>query len=182
MPQKLAKKFNTDIVPQIQEELDEDNQYDIPRLVKVVINVGVGNQATDADHIEFVTDQLAQITGQKPNIRRARQSISGFDVREGDPVGLALTLRGEKMFDFIDKLVSVALARVRDFDGLNPDSFDGQGNYTIGLKEHTVFPEVDYEEAEKVFGMEVTVVTSAEDDERARILLDALGFPFKKEE
>lgn len=179
--EKLAIRLRQEIKPALQKEMGLSTISAVPVPTKVVINVGVGRMQSDANYLEYVAEQLTQITGQKPSVRRAKKSIAGFKLREGVPVGYAVTLRGKRMFDFIDRLINVALPRVRDFKGLNPKAFDGHGNYNIGLKEHTVFPEIVYESADKVMSLEITIVTNAGNDDDARMLLRALGLPFKED-
>jgi len=149
-------------------------------LRKIVVNMGVGEASKNIKVMDYAVDEIGRITGQKPVIRRARKAISSFKLREGMPIGASVTLRGDHMFEFLDRLVSVALPRVRDFKGLNPDAFDGRGNYTLGLKDQLIFPEIDYTKVDKSRGMNITFVTSAETDEEARTLLAHLGLPFRK--
>jgi large subunit ribosomal protein L5 len=175
---KLHIQFKKEIVPALKEELGKSTVAAVPRPLKVVVNMGTGRVHGDAAFMDIVTTELSKITGQKPSVRKARKSIAGFKLREGMPVGLATTLRGERMFDFINKLVKVALPRVRDFKGLSTKGFDKQGNYSVGIKEHTVFPEALFESSDKIFGFEVTIVTTAKDPKEAQVLLRALGFPF----
>jgi large subunit ribosomal protein L5 len=151
----------------------------VPRLTKIVLNMGVGDAIQDARRLEEAQGHLAQITGQRPAVRRARKSIASFKLREGMPVGLVVSLRRARMYEFFDRLVSVTMPRIRDFRGVNPRSFDGHGNYTLGLREQIVFPEIDYDKVEKIRGMDVTICTSARNDEEARGLLEAMGMPFR---
>src|ERR671914_1646833 len=153
----------------------------VPQIEKVVLNMGVGEAKQDSKMLEAATEQLAQIAGQKPNVRRARKSIAQFKLREGMPVGVSVTLRGERAYEFLDRLLSVAIPRIRDFRGLNARSFDGRGNYTIGLREQIIFPEIDYDAIDQVRGLDVTIVTSAQTDREAFALLDAFGMPFSRE-
>lgn len=152
----------------------------VPRLQKIVVNMGVGEASRDIKMLDFAVDEIGKITGQKPVIRRAKKAISSFKLREGMPIGASVTLRGDRMFEFLDRFVSIALPRVRDFKGLPPDSFDGRGNYTIGLKDQLIFPEIDYAKVNKARGMNITFVTSARTDDEARTLLLHLGLPFRK--
>lgn len=165
---------------ELKDELGLKSQEAVPKLVKVSINVGAGAAVKDANYLEKITDQLVVISGQKPVTRRARKSIAGFKLREGMPIGLSITLRGQRMYDFINRLVNVALPRVRDFQGISSTSFDGHGNYTLGIIEHIVFPEVVLDNVEKTFGLSVTIVTNAGNDDLAKKLLIKLKFPFKK--
>ena len=180
MPRKKALHRET-IAPQLKEQLGLDNVMQIPTLTKIVVNVGLGEAINDAKALEGAMQDLATITGQKPRVNRARKSIAGFKLREGMAIGAKVTLRGDRMWEFFDRLLSVALPRIRDFRGLNPRSFDGRGNYTFGLTEQLVFPEIDYDDIDAVRGMDVTIVTSAETDEQGKALLEAFGFPFVKE-
>lgn len=157
-----------------------DNMMQVPRLEKVVVNVGVGEAIDDAKALDATVGDVAQITGQQPVITRARGSVANFRLREGRPIGVKVTLRGERMWSFLDRLMNVALPRTRDFRGVSRDSFDGRGNYTLGVREQLIFPEIDYDEIDKVRGFEVTIVTTAPDDEQGRALLAALGMPFRR--
>jgi len=154
----------------------------VPRLLKIVVNVGVGRATQDIKELDRAVDELAVITGQKPSIRRARKSIASFRLREGMPIGATVTLRGERMFEFLDRLIAIVLPRVRDFRGVPRDAFDGRGNYTLGLKDQLIFPEVDYTRVDRVRGMNVTICTTAESDEPARALLRGLGMPFQQQQ
>jgi len=165
---------------ELKDELGLKSQEAVPKLVKVSISVGAGAAVKDAKYLEKIAEQLVVISGQKPVTRRARKSIAGFKLREGMPIGLSVTLRGQRMYDFINKLVNIALPRVRDFQGISSTSFDGHGNYTLGIIEHIVFPEVVLDNVEKTFGLAVTIVTNAGSDDLARKLLTKLNFPFKK--
>jgi large subunit ribosomal protein L5 len=177
---RLYVRFREEVATALAERLELDNPMQIPRLTKIVVNVGLGEAINDAKALEGAMQDLATITGQKPRINRARKSIAGFKLREGMVIGAKVTLRGARMWEFFDRLLSVALPRVRDFRGLNPRSFDGNGNYTFGLTEQLVFPEIDYDDIDSVRGMDVTIVTTATSDEHGRALLDAFGFPFAK--
>jgi large subunit ribosomal protein L5 len=176
----LATKFNTTIVKDLEKELGSKNFFSVPRLEKIVINMGVKDALADKKNMEIANDVLTLITGQKPKITQARKSIAGFKLREGDKIGLMVTLRGDRMYDFYEKLVSIVLPRLRDFRGVSTKSFDGRGNYSLGFSESTVFPEVDQGKVDRVQGLELTIVTSAKNDQEGEALLRALGMPFKK--
>ena len=175
---RLKERYNSEIRDQLKADLGVGNVMQVPRLSKIVVNMGVGDAVTDSKALDAAMKDLTTITGQKPSMRRARKSIAGFKLREGMPIGAKVTLRGDRMWDFFDRLLSVALPRIRDFRGLSPDSFDGRGNYTFGVTEQLIFPEIDYDDIDKVRGMDITIVTSAETDEQGRALLQAYGFPF----
>lgn len=176
----LKEKFNSEIKEKLKEELGLKNKMAVPTLEKVVVNVGVKEALTDIKILDEVEKDLATITGQKPVRRLAKKAIAGFKLREGQPIGVSVTLRGDRMWSFMDRLITAALPRVRDFRGL-PDSFDGHGNYSLGLREQTVFPEVDYAKVSKVRGLEVTIKTTARNDDKAKKLLQALGLPVRGE-
>jgi large subunit ribosomal protein L5 len=177
---RLKDKYEKDIKPNLLEELGLKNSLQAPKIVKVVVNVGIGREGTDQKVVDMVTQNLKQITGQKPALRRARQAIAGFKLREGQPVGLVVTLRGQRMFDFLEKLTRIVFPRMRDFRGLSAQNFDKNGNYSIGFSEQIVFPEIDLGNATKNHGVEVTLVTSAKDKDAALKLLTLLGFKFKE--
>ena len=177
----MLKNKYQELVPTLKTELNIKSVMAVPQITKVVINIGAGNAVSDSKLLEFIVSELTNITGQAPVITKARKSIAGFKLREGNEIGVKLTLRGKRMYDFLERLISVALPRVRDFRGLSKKGFDGRGNYSLGLKEHVVFPEVIFENIDKVFGLEVTIVTTAEDDKTGIELLSRLGFPFKKD-
>jgi large subunit ribosomal protein L5 len=179
---RLKQRYRDEVAPALREQLGLGNVMQIPRLEKIVLNVGLGEAINDSKALDGAMADLAAITGQKPRINRARKSIAAFKLREGMPIGIKVTLRGDRMWEFFDRLVTVALPRTRDFRGMNPRSFDGRGNYTFGLTEQLVFPEVAYDSVDKVRGMDVTIVTTADEDAHARALLDAFGFPFVREE
>ena len=179
---RLKQRYRDEIAPALREQLGLSNVMQIPRFEKIVLNVGLGEAINDSKALDGAMADLAAITGQKPRINRARKSIAAFKLREGMPIGIKVTLRGDRMWEFFDRLITVALPRTRDFRGMNPRSFDGRGNYTFGLTEQLVFPEVAYDSVDKVRGMDVTIVTTADDDAHARALLDAFGFPFVREE
>ena len=176
---RLKVRFRQEVLPRLQQELGMDNPMQVPRLEKVVINMGVGDSLKDGRLMEAAVEDLQIITGQRPVVTRARQSVAGFKIREGMPIGAKVTLRGDRMWEFIDRLVSIAIPRIRDFRGLNPRSFDGHGNYTLGLTEQLIFPEIDYDKVAKIRGMDITVATTAKTDDEGRALLVALGFPFE---
>ncbi len=176
----LKERYEKEIVPALQKELNYDNVYQVPKLVKVVVNIGLGDGAQNAKLFDAGLEELQAITGQKPVITRAKKSIAGFKIREGMPIGGKVTLRGERMYDFIAKLTGVVLPRIRDFRGLSPKGFDGLGNYNLGLKDQLVFPEIDYDKIQRMRGMNITIVTTARNDMDARALLNHLGFPFRK--
>lgn len=178
---RLKVLYNEEIRPRLLRELGLSNIMEVPRPVKVVVNMGVGEAARDAKVLEGAIRDLATITGQRPAVRRARKSLATFKIRAGMPVGAAVTIRGDRMWDFLDRLTSIVLPRIRDFRGLDPRSFDGHGNYTFGVTEQLVFPEVDYDQVDQTRGMDITVVTTARDDEQGRALLTALGFPFRQQ-
>lgn len=177
----MREKYQKTIVPAFMEKHGIKNRMQVPRLIKIVVNCGIGEALADKKVIEKMSAQMAVITGQKPQVTRAKRAISTFKLRAGDAVGLRVTLRGTRMYDFLTKLVGIALPRVRDFRGIPTRGFDGRGNYTLGLKEHTIFPELEYGMVDKVRGFEVTFVTSAKTDEHGKILLTLLGLPFTKE-
>jgi len=176
----LQTKYRTEILPRLSEKLGGRNIHAVPKLEKVVISMGLGKSVGERKRLEEAVEQLGLIAGQKARITRARRAISGFRLREGMEIGCAVTLRSRRMYEFIDRLVTIALPRVKDFRGLNAKSFDGRGNYAMGLKEHIVFPEIDYDKAESIVGMDVIVCTTAKTDEEARALLKAFNFPFRQ--
>jgi large subunit ribosomal protein L5 len=176
---RLAKRYDDEIRPALQKQLGVATRMAVPRLEKIVINVGLGEAVQNPKLIEQAVSDLSRITGQRPVITRARKAIANFKLREGLAIGVAATLRRERMYEFLDRLIHVALPRVRDFRGLSPRGFDGRGNYTMGLREQIIFPEIDMDKVEKVIGMSITLVTSAENDEQGKALLDGLGIPFR---
>ena len=176
---RLKNRYNEEIAPALKERFGIENPMRIPRLEKIVVNMGVGEAAQNSRALDGAMEDLARITGQKAQLRRARKSIAGFKIREGMPVGARVTLRGERMWEFLDRLVSVALPRVRDFRGVNPNSFDGHGNYALGLREQLIFPEISYDAIDATRGLDVAVVTTTESDEEAREFLRLLGMPFR---
>ena len=177
---RLKARYRSEILPQLRDSFGIGNVMQVPGVVKVVVNMGVGDAARDGKLIDGAVRDLAAITGQKPQIRRATKSIAQFKLREGQPIGAKVTLRGDRMWEFLDRLVSVALPRIRDFRGLSPKQFDGNGNYTFGVVEQSIFHEIDQDRIDRVRGMDITVVTTAETDEQGRALLRALGFPFRE--
>ena len=180
MTPRLKVKYREDIVPALTAEFKHGNLHEVAKLEKIVVNMGVGDAARDSKVLEGAMADMAVITGQKPQVSRARKSIAQFKLREGQPIGCHVTLRGDRMWEFLDRLLSTALPRIRDFRGLSPKQFDGHGNYTFGLTEQTVFHEIDMDKIDRVRGMDVTVVTTASTDEEGRFLLRRLGFPFKE--
>jgi large subunit ribosomal protein L5 len=178
---RLKQRYLDEIRPQLIERFGYSTPMQAPKIEKITVNMGVGDAKQDSNMLEAATSQLATITGQKPNIRRARKSIAQFKVREGMPVGVAVTLRGERSYEFLDRLMSVAIPRIRDFRGLSRRSFDGRGNYSLGVREQIIFPEVDYDEIDQVRGLDITITTTARSDEESFALLEALGMPFAKE-
>ena len=177
---RLKKLYRDEIRKAMQEQFGYANEHQIPRLDKVVINMGVGEATADSKKPSVAAEDLAQIAGQKAVITKARNSIAGFKVRENMPIGAKVTLRKDRMFDFVDRLVTIALPRVRDFRGLNPKSFDGRGNFAMGIKEHIVFPEINYDKVDQIWGMDIIVCTTAKTDDEARALLKAFNFPFRQ--
>ena len=177
---RLKEKYLSEAVPALTKRFNYDNVMQAPHLEKIVVNMGVGDAIQNSKAIDAAVNDLAVVTGQKPVVTRAKKSIANFKVRAGMQIGVKVTLRGNRMYDFLDRLVSVALPRVRDFRGLSPKSFDGRGNYALGLKEQLIFPEIDYDKVEKVRGMDVIIVTSARTDEEAKELLKHLGMPFRE--
>ena len=176
----LKETFNKELLPQLKEKLGIDNVMAVPKLTKVVINMGVGEALTDKKHLESAVNDLESIAGQKAVITKAKKSVASFKLREGWPVGCKVTLRGDRMYDFIERLVNIAIPRERDFRGLNPKSFDSQGNYSMGIKEQIIFPEINYDNIDKIRGMDICINTSASNMEDAKALLEVLNFPFKK--
>jgi large subunit ribosomal protein L5 len=181
VPPRMRERFRTAVVPAMMKERGYGNPFQVPRLAKVVINMGVGEGKENAKVLDFATADLQAISGQKPVITRAKKSIANFKLRENVPIGCKVTLRGPRMYEFLDRLVNVALPRVRDFKGVPPKGFDGRGNYNMGLKEQIIFPEIVYDKVDKVRGMDITMVTTAETDEEAKALLTHLGMPFRTE-
>ena len=177
---RLKEKYNNEIVPSLREKYNYASVMEVPKLEKIVVNMGVGDATTNSKLLDAAMKDLEIITGQKAVATKAKKAIAGFKVREGQPIGCKVTLRGENMYNFLDKLISISLPRVRDFRGLSPKSFDGRGNYTIGIKEQLIFPEINFDEVEKVRGMDIVIVTTAKTNEEAFDLLKELGVPFRK--
>ncbi len=182
MTARLKIKYHEEIVSQLREELGLDNVMQVPRLAKIVVNMGVGDAAQDGKLIDAAVEDLRIITGQQPRVNRARKSVANFKLREGQAIGAHVTLRGERMWEFFDRLIAVSIPRIRDFRGLSPKGFDGRGNYSFGVTEQLIFPEIDYDKVVKVRGMDITFVTTAQNDEHGKALLDAFGFPFRRQQ
>src|SRR5512135_3388852 len=182
MSQILKERYTNEVVPALKKSLNMSNIMELPRIQKVVVNIGLGEALENAKALDAAVSDLTQITGQKPVVTKARLSIANFKLREGRSIGAKVTLRGERMWDFLDRLMNIALPRVRDFRGVSPNAFDGRGNYTLGLREQLVFPEIDYDKIDKVRGMEISIVTTARNDEEGRRLLQLMGMPFRKAE
>src|ERR671936_675899 len=181
MAARLKQRYVQEIRPRLIDQFGYSTPMQAPRIEKITVNMGVGDANQDSKMLEPASEQLATITGQKPNVRRARKSIAQFKVREGMPVGVAVTLRNERSYEFLDRLMSVAIPRIRDFRGLNPRAFDGRGNYSMGVREQIIFPEIDYDAVDQIRGLDVTITTTAKTDAEAFALLDALGMPFARE-
>lgn len=181
MSQILRDRYTNEIAPALRKSLKMNNAMQVPHVEKVVVNIGVGEALDNAKAIDAAVGDMILITGQKPVVTKARVSIANFKLREGRQIGVKVTLRGERMWSFLDRLINIALPRVRDFRGISPDAFDGRGNYTLGLREQLVFPEIEYDKIDKLRGLEITIVTSARTDEEGRQLLQMLGMPFRKE-
>jgi large subunit ribosomal protein L5 len=178
---RLKKFYDEELRGQLQSELDKSTVMQVPRITKITLNMGVGDAKTDAKAMDAAIEELSIIAGQRPQVRRARKSIAAFKLREGMPVGARVTLRGARMYEFLDRLVSIALPRIRDFRGLNPNSFDGRGNYSMGIREQVIFPEINYDDVSTIRGLDVTITTSAATDDEAHALLRGLGLPFAGE-
>jgi large subunit ribosomal protein L5 len=178
---RLKQRYNDDLRERLQEELELSSVMQVPRITKITLNMGVGEGKTDAKALDSAVEELTTIAGQRAQIRRARRSIAQFKIREGMPIGAKVTLRGDRMWEFLDRLISIALPRIRDFRGLNPNSFDGRGNYSIGVREQIIFPEIDYDSINQIRGLDVAITTTAENDEQARALLLGLGLPLATE-
>jgi large subunit ribosomal protein L5 len=181
MSHRLKERYQEELIPELMKSLDLKNVMQVPRVEKVVVNIGVGEAIDNAKALDAAVSDLSIITGQKPIVTKAKKSIANFKLREGRSIGAKVTLRGYRMWAFLDRLMNVALPRVRDFRGVSPNSFDGRGNYTLGLREQLIFPEIDYDQIDKIRGFEVSIVTSAGDDDQGRQLLQLLGMPFRKE-
>ena len=178
---RLKQRYDAEIRSRLQEELELSSVMQVPRVTKITLNMGVGEAKTDAKALDAAIDELTLIAGQRAQVRRAKKSIASFKLREGMPVGARVTLRGARMYEFLDRLVSIALPRIRDFRGLDPRAFDGRGNYSIGIREQIIFPEVDYDKVPSIRGLDIAITTSAQSDEHGRVLLGALGLPFAVE-
>jgi large subunit ribosomal protein L5 len=176
---RLKAFYKEKVVSQLKEELGFDNVMQIPRITKITLNMGVGEAAKDKKAMEFALKDLEAIAGQKPVVTKSRKSIAGFKIRDGWPIGAKVTLRGDRMYEFLDRLISIAIPRVRDFRGLNPKSFDGQGNYSMGMREQIAFPEIDYDKVDKIRGLDITITTTAKSNEEGKALLSAFNFPLK---
>jgi large subunit ribosomal protein L5 len=179
---RLKAKYEAELVATLKDDLGLDNVMQVPRLVKIVVNMGVGDAAAESKLIDAAVEDLRIITGQQPRINRARKSVANFKIREGQAIGAHVTLRGARMWEFFDRLIATAIPRIRDFRGLSPKGFDGRGNYTFGVTEQLIFPEIDYDDVVKIRGMDITFVTSAQNDEQGRALLEAFGFPFRRQQ
>jgi large subunit ribosomal protein L5 len=175
---RLKTRYNDELRDKLREDLELSSIMQAPTISKITLNMGVGEGKTDAKQIDSALDELTTIAGQRAQVRRARKSIAQFKIREGMPIGVKVTLRGDRMWEFLDRLISIALPRIRDFRGLNPDSFDGRGNYSLGIREQIIFPEIDYDSINQIRGLDVAITTTATNDDEARALLNAFGFPF----
>jgi large subunit ribosomal protein L5 len=180
MPKPLKTRYLEDIVPKLTEQFSFTNVHEVPKVVKIVINRGLGEASQNAKALESSINEMMVITGQKPVVTRAKKAIAGFKIRQGMPVGLMVTLRGEKMYAFLDRLIALSLPRIRDFRGISPKSFDGRGNYSLGVREQLMFPEIDYDSIDQIRGMDISIVTSAANDEEGRALLKEMGMPFRE--
>jgi large subunit ribosomal protein L5 len=180
MAARLKERYTKEIAPAISKEFEITNPMAVPRLEKIVINMGMGEAIANSKILDTAADEIRSITGQKPVVTKAKKSIASFKLRQGMPIGVMVTLRGDRMYEFLDRLVSVALPRVRDFRGVSPKAFDGRGNYTLGIREQLIFPEIDFNKVDKTRGMNISIVTTARNDEQARSLLKALGMPFRQ--
>lgn len=180
MASRLKEKYQNEVIPALMERFQYKNVMEVPRLEKIVLNMGIGEAKDNPKALESAVNEMALIAGQKPVVTRAKKSISNFKLREGMNVGVKVTLRGDRMYDFLDKLMNIALPRVRDFRGVSPSSFDGRGNYALGIKEQLIFPEIDYDMVDSIRGMDIVIVTTAETDEEARAFLELMGMPFRK--
>ena len=179
MASRLRELYKSDVINKLKEEFKYENIMEVPRLTKITLNMGVGEAIGDKKMIDHAVKDMQQISGQKPIVTKARKSVAGFKVREGWPVGCKVTLRQERMWEFLERLIDISIPRVRDFRGLNPKSFDGRGNYSMGVKEQIIFPEIDYDKVDKLRGMDITITTTAKTDDEARALLKAFNFPFR---
>jgi large subunit ribosomal protein L5 len=179
MTQRLRNLYNETIVPKLKEQFSYENIHQVPKVTRITVNRGLGEAAQNAKAMESSLKELSIITGQKPVVTRAKQAIAGFKIRKGMPVGVMVTLRGEKMYAFLDRLIGLALPRIRDFRGISPKSFDGRGNYSLGVREQLIFPEIDYDSIDQIRGMDITIITTAKTDEEGRALLKEMGMPFR---
>jgi len=179
---RLKEKYTAEIVPALMKEFEYDNVMQVPKLEKIVVNIGLGEAVQNAKAVDAAVGDLTQITGQKPVVTRAKKSVAAFKLRAGMPIGAMVTLRGEMMYEFLDRLIAVSLPRIRDFRGISPNSFDGRGNYTLGVREQLIFPEIDYDKIDRTRGLEVTIVTTAKNDDEGRQLLANFGMPFARTE
>jgi large subunit ribosomal protein L5 len=175
---RLKERYDNEIRPQLKDDLGVKSIMQVPRIEKITLNMGVGEAKNDAKQLDAAVEELTTIAGQRAQIRKARKSVAQFKIREGMPIGAKVTIRGARMYEFLDRLISIALPRIRDFRGLNPNSFDGRGNYSIGVREQLIFPEINYDDIQQVRGLDVTITTTAETDDHARALLQAMGLPF----
>jgi large subunit ribosomal protein L5 len=180
MAARLKKIFNEKIVPELKQKLELKNTMQVPRILKITVNMGVGEAVADKKVMDAATADMAKITGQKPAVTKAKKSVATFKVREDQAIGCKVTLRGDRMYEFLDRLVSIAIPRIRDFRGISTRSFDGRGNYSLGVKEQIIFPEIQYDQIDQIRGMDITISTSARDDKHGRALLEAFNFPFRK--
>jgi large subunit ribosomal protein L5 len=180
MAARLKKVFNEQIVPELKKKLELKNTMEVPRILKITVNMGVGEAVADKKVMDAATADMAKITGQKPAVTKAKKSVATFKVRDGQAIGCKVTLRGDRMYEFLDRLVSIAIPRIRDFRGISTRSFDGRGNYSLGVKEQIIFPEIQYDQIDQIRGMDITISTSARDDKHGRALLEAFNFPFRK--
>jgi large subunit ribosomal protein L5 len=180
MPKPLKTRYLEDIVPKLTEQFSFSNVHEVPKVVKIVVNRGLGEASQNAKALESSINEMMVITGQKPVVTRAKKAIAGFKIRQGMPVGIMVTLRGEKMYAFLERLIALALPRIRDFRGISPKSFDGRGNYSLGVREQLMFPEIDYDSIDQIRGMDISIVTSAANDEEGRALLREMGMPFRE--
>ena len=180
MAARLKKIFNEQIVPELKKKLELKNTMEVPRIMKITVNMGVGEAVADKKVMDAATADMAKITGQKPAVTKAKKSVATFKVRDGQAIGCKVTLRGDRMYEFLDRLVSIAIPRIRDFRGISTRSFDGRGNYSLGVKEQIIYPEIQYDQIDQIRGMDITISTSARDDKHGRALLEAFNFPFRK--
>jgi large subunit ribosomal protein L5 len=179
MAQNFKKKYQEQIVPKLQEQFGFTNIHQVPKVTKITLNRGLGEASTNTKALESSVAEIAKITGQKPVITRAKKAIAGFKLRQGMPVGVMVTLRGDRMYAFLDRFINLALPRIRDFRGISPNSFDGRGNYSVGIREQLIFPEIEYDQIDQIRGMDISIITSANNDEEGRALLKAMGMPFR---